>query len=291
MKQATWLKHVIIALCCIITTTPLFSKIIVWDLGYVLLEPSKSQIARHIGIWDLFCYKFAERKNPYDLRGTLFSILDRTRAHEPKNLSVPDDQGKPLNNIMCDYQAGLQTSDKLLEEIQTTIEQLDTEGYFSSKREKRIMEKMIQTIFDPIAFARFTHPISQGVNILKQCANKKDAEGNPEHEMMILSNWDAESFSILQDLKQGKAVLKYVKPENVLVSGTFANYTHLKPHPNAFKHIIAMKNVDPSEIIFIDDQEVNCKAAQACGITAIHLPKEKNSYKNLKKQLKELDVL
>lgn len=291
MKQTSRLKQLSVAIMCTLLTLPIFSKIIVWDLGFVLFEPSKAQIARHIGLWDLFCYKFAEKKNPYNLRATLFGILDNARAGEPRKITIPDDEGKPLNNIMCDYQAGVKTSEQLLEEIHATIEQLDTQGYFSSKRERKIMEKMMQTIFDPLAFARFNHPISKGVQILKQCATKKDANGNPCHEMMVLSNWDAESYAILKDLKQGQAVFKYFKPENIRISGTFGGYEHLKPHPNAFQKIIAEKKVDPSEIIFIDDQIVNIQAAQACGITAIHLPKDKNSYKDLKKQLKELDVL
>lgn len=42
-----------------------------------------------------------------------------------------------------------------------------------------------------------------------------------------------------------------------------------KPNPEIFQKVLSLENIKPSEIIFIDDTEINIKPAQSLGINAI----------------------
>jgi putative hydrolase of the HAD superfamily len=42
-----------------------------------------------------------------------------------------------------------------------------------------------------------------------------------------------------------------------------------KPDPEAFREALRLWNKDPSEILFLDDNEVNCRGARAAGLVAV----------------------
>lgn len=266
-------------------------KIILWDLGHVLFEPSKIRIGHHIGFCKLLLYKLRDQKNLHDLRLIMFDIFDRTRSHEKKNTLIPDDEGKALCNVLCDYQAGLYTSEQILSELYKTIHQLDKEDYFSSPREKEIIQKTIQSVFDPQVFSQFMQPIMAGVDLLKECALKQSKHGTRYYEMMCISNWDRESYELLCTLPHGQLVFQYFKPENVIISGMFNSYVGLKPSKSIFEYIIKQKGLPAHEFVYIDDQVANIKAAKDCGMTTLRLNHKKGGYEKLRRQLKRHGIL
>jgi FMN phosphatase YigB (HAD superfamily) len=282
---------IIMLISIISRETPVSAKIVLWDLGGVLFEPSKIRIGFHIGIWKLLLYKLRDHKDLTSLRHVMFHIFNETRKHEEQNIAIPDDEGKPLCNVLCDFQAGICSSEQILTELNETIKKLDAEQYFSSSREREIIEKTIESIFDPNAFSQFMQPINQGVNLLALCCNKKTKHGTMVHEMMCISNWDRESYELLCTLPHGQRVFQYFKPENVIVSGMFGDYTGLKPSRSIFEYIIKRKGVPAHEFIYIDDQKNNIRAAQACGMTTVHLNIKKGGFPELRRKLKKLGIL
>ncbi len=43
-----------------------------------------------------------------------------------------------------------------------------------------------------------------------------------------------------------------------------------KPEPRIFLHTVQLLNIDPADCVFIDDIELNVKAAIGCGMTGVH---------------------
>lgn len=265
----------------LIITSSISSKIIMWDLGNVLFGFSKMRMVFHLGVFRCLGHSSAE------MRTIISDVLNKARENEPRNCTVPDDKGSHLSNILCDYQAGIHPSSKLLQEALDAINLLDSQGYFVSNRQKRFTEKVIRSLFDVQLTARFMRPIKQGVKLLKECSEKVDAQGNKCHEMVILSNWDAESFPPFKE--KNHKVFHYIKPENVIISASFGHLDGLKPSPWLFNHMVDLKQVPASEFIFIDDQPCNIAAARACGMNAILV--EDGNYKKVRAELQRLEAL
>jgi len=297
------------ALFCAFLCQNAFSAKIIFDIGGVLAEVSRSGIASKMGFGNLLGYIIIDRQDPHNIRDVLFRVLDITREHEPKNMTVPDDLGNPLANVMCDYQAGVKSSKEILKEIGQTIELLDKVEFFRSHRERDMVEALVETIFEPEIFAQYMKPIPKGLALLKKCATKKDKDGNLCNEIIILSNWDNESPKYSAALKE---IFTYVEPKNIFMSGMFGSHNGLKPNPSVFDFLL--KAIDPQgsshspahpdetkkePIIFIDDMKVNTDAARKHGIHAIHLERKKGGftgttqgdYKAVEKELKELGAL
>lgn len=308
---------------CFLLSNNLFCATIIWDIGNVLLGPNKIGMVREMGMRNILGYIFLDRQNPKNIRQRLFEVLDYARKDEPRNSTVPDDEGNPLPNIFCDYQAGVKSSQEILQEIDTTITKLDEAGYFCSSREREMIAALTRTIFDPVVFGKYMKVIPQGLALLKECANKKDADGTPINKIFILSNWDKESPTHTPALKE---VLTCVAPQNVFISGYFTSHQALKPNPALFSTIARIVNpranpystyiphglmapvvpqttiqpdtlikqfgssqTSPEEtVIFIDDMLCNIAAAEAVGIRGIHCT---GNYKAIRKQLKAWGAL
>lgn len=45
-----------------------------------------------------------------------------------------------------------------------------------------------------------------------------------------------------------------------------------KPAPELFRHCVECLGVEPEEVLFLDDSEVNCQAARDCGLKALIAP-------------------
>jgi len=279
-------KQLLILISALYITCSAHSKIILWDLGNVLFSSSKIAMSRHVGWWDCLKYAICDFRNPAGLRQKFYQVLHTAREKEERNATICSEPGKFMPNIMCEYQAGVINSDQLRKEIAATLDKLEKrddiidqlnercsdlpfEKFFSSPRERRLIERIMETAFNPAIFASFTQAINAGVQLLQKCAAKKTAAEQPAHEMMVLSNWDAESFQKIKESEVGKPVFKHFKDENIYVSGFFNDMRRLKPHENAFLKIIYQTGKRPSDFVFIDDQEHNVEMAKKCGMDAI----------------------
>ncbi|MGL5909375.1 MAG: HAD-IA family hydrolase, partial [Phycicoccus sp.] len=44
-----------------------------------------------------------------------------------------------------------------------------------------------------------------------------------------------------------------------------------KPAPEAYRHVLGILGAEPEQVVFVDDMTVNCRAAEAVGMTSVHL--------------------
>ena len=271
------------------TNLPLLSKVIVFDLGGVCFETSKTGMAREVNALGLLFNKMAGG----DPQARMFEFLNETFGHQvPTNPDEAQDfwlyatgHGMTLPEIWCENMRGTCSSQELLERSEPHFE-----TFFESSRELKLIKGLMQAIFDPEIIAKHMYPIKKGAKLVADVAQK---EGNT---CMVLSNFAADAFDALYAKKESQKIFKHIAQENLIVSGHIGL---MKPHADIYEYLkaklIAMDErfADPvflkQECIFIDDQIENIIAARKCGITALWL--SDGDYKKLRHELTVLDVL
>jgi len=278
-------------------------KVILWDLGYVLVKPNQTKMSTYIlprtcgvnpfnlvRLAMLYRYGCLSSKN---IQHTMDEILHNARPNELRQTVVVNQHGEPHANIDCDYSSGTRSDKELFAEIQASIGDLDVkdknkkgseELFFKNPAHKYLVETVLQLRFaEPKRFGESFTPIAQGVDLLEKCVKA----GNT---MAVLSNWGSQSFPYMQQCASNKVIFKHFKQENIFVSG---DIKFSKPHPQAYEHVIEKMQVQPEDCIFIDDQLKNVEAARAAGMHAIHLTDCKNpeAYKKVEAELQRLGAL
>lgn len=110
-------------------------KIILLDLGYVLIKPNQSKMAwRYIlpktcgyNPWNLVRLGMLYKRgylNSKDIQDKMDAILDNARLHEIKQAIIVNQHGKPHANIDCDQSNGTCSNKELYAEIQKSIKEL-----------------------------------------------------------------------------------------------------------------------------------------------------------------------
>lgn len=256
-------------------------KVIIWDLGNTLVDTNTFGIMQQIGLVDFVLYLLIDHKNPVKIKDILFEVLN-FGEELPSNAidQKATDKGKILPLPICNWLSGNIKSNEIYQNAYERIDHLDKAGYFISKRQRELIKKIFNFMFDPIKLASYMRPIKSGLKLLDECSK------NSHNKLFILSNWDAESFRYLISCDQIKQLFAYFDPENIVISG---NIGMIKPQPTIYNYIINKFNLDPHNTIFIDDQAENVNAAQKWGMTGLLL--ENNNYKKLKANLIKLNVL
>lgn len=261
----------------------LFSKVIIFDIGGVLYNPDKLGVAREIGINRFLSYLVFDHKNP-NVQNLVFKTL--AKINNENKLSKLEfagtAEGENLPWIMCEWQAGAVSGPAIIEKVKKNIDDLATEGFFSSRREKILVERTIEAMFSPKVLARNIRPVKQGLDLAKECAQALHYDGRRRNRVIAFSNWDELSFKYFY--RQESEAFKIF--ERVIIS---ADIKLIKPHKRAFEHILKKYKINPHDCILIDDQEININSARSCGISTIWF--KDNNYKNLRLKLVELGAL
>lgn len=264
-------------------------KIIIWDLGGTLFKTDKMGIASHIGLSDFICYPLFDGKSPQSIQDKVFDVLEglQTNQQHAKSLGANSPDGRVLPAVMCDWLAGKEKGESISKRAQEYINCLEAQNkfYFSSNREKRLVQNTIDAMFDPTVLAKNTKIIKPGLRLLENCYRQKDASGRPLHRMLVLSNWDSISFDNLYNSHQGEKVFKYFNERDIIISG---DIKLIKPDNALFNYMIRTYKLNPKDCIFIDDQIENCNAAKMAGMDVLLL--ENSNYGKLKRQLEDRGV-
>lgn len=264
------------------------SKVIIFDLGEVLITCSKSNIARKISLRHWFHYFLITHMSPSKLRSRFFYILSQASKDktEGRNWNACDEKGNILPFILCELQCGLTTTEELRTRLDVTMKRLADEGFFVSQSEQIIMQEIINITFNPIEFAAQFKTLKRGLKLLKFCTKKRNQQGDPAHTLVILSNFDAESFAHLYNSPIGRKLFADIPIERIIISGKFQGDQCFKPNKSAFEHIMKITGVHPRDMIFIDDQNLNINAAANCGITTFQFYNKGRKIRSTKKKLK-----
>lgn len=156
------------------------------------------------------------------------------------------------------------------------LNQLDKKNYFTSKREKKMLEKALYIAFDFETRKKIYKPIPACIEILKQLYKERKSNKR-RHKLFVLSNMDNEMMKFLQ--QQYPEIFSLF--DGIVYS---AQIESLKPDKKIYKELLNRYNLNPKETYFIDDQEENIEGAKAVGINSI-------LYKNPSKLAQKLEKL
>ncbi len=278
MKQRSLLLLLLLGIA-----SPLYSKVVIWDLGGVLFRRSNMKMASSIGISRFLGYWFFDRKNPFtQLEPVLFEVLDQIPCPPLKDKrDACNKRGKPFPKVMSHWQAGTLSGADIIIQSKPCIERLEQEGFFVSRRERMLVEKTIEGMFDPLLLAQCMRPHSRTTRVFKECANALNKDGTQRNINIALSNWDPDSFACLKS----RHSFTFSHFDHLVISGQCG---YIKPWKSTYEFLIKQYNLTPSECLFIDDQEENLRAAEELGFNTYLM---KNNYRELRRILVEFGAL
>ena len=274
------LKYLI--LWCLISTPFIQAKVLIWDIGDVLLETSRFGMGRSVGLSHFISYMLFDWKSPR-IEPILFDVLDTMDCPElPDSIQAFTKDGIPMPPIMCHWQAGTISGKEIVAQAEKHLDTLFDAGYFVSCREMRLIDKTIRSMFDPRTLATNMSPLWSGIRLLKECAHEYNEDGTPRNILIALSNWDPSSFKIVKELHPD--IFDHF--DHIVISGDTGR---IKPRKAAYEHLIKTFKLTPSACLVIDDQAVNLDAAQELGFETFHV--YKRNYRTLRQCLYSCNAL
>jgi len=226
---------------CFVSNAPTYSSEtkklnIIIDLGGVLLDNSKTELLKQIGI--------SAMVHSLYLREKLMDALQKVEPFTETQFIACDEKGNPLPPIFCDMLKGI-PSIKILERIEQAIS------------DKTLLH-IARVLFTPETFVQTFYLCEGGKQFILDCRNRGFG-------IYILSNLDGETFDILYERYRDFFDLF----DGIIISGKCGL---IKPDPAIYSYVLKTFNLDPSECVFIDDQQINIQAATSCGIYGIRCP-------------------
>jgi 2-haloacid dehalogenase len=221
--------------------------------------------------------------NPLRIADTYFDMLYQVKPFEP-NCPVAMHKGKRIPQIMCDWLTGTPPSiirDQVFKKLTELRSSVD------SKRKVKMVEAIARFTFTPESFAKAVKPLKEGVRTLKKVYGNENSDGQRRNRIIIITNWDAESFKLLYSNKKIRKILE--RADGIVVSGIAGI---MKPDKRIFEHTFEQYGIDPDKelVISIDDRLENLDAIESLGkryIKTIHCD---GDFKKIRKTLRRWQV-
>lgn len=246
-------------------------KNIIFDLIGVLYALDTYAVFRTMGAASVLRYMVTHRKNPFTIA---FAVLHEMHQQEHHDYRVIKYKQNMMPRCITEWQSGIKTNQQALEEIEHFIHTPEAAHLFKNDYELLIVKKIIMAIFDATSLTAYMRPIVPNVLLLK------DLKEHTDHNLYLLSNFDAHAINML--------ALAY--PEffslfdGVIVSGKVGL---LKPYPEMYRYLLHRYDLRAEDSLFIDDQYENVQGAEHIGIPCL-------LYKNpdqLRKQMRQRHLL
>lgn len=250
MKTKFFTLKFLLFLHIAVASAPIFPANIIFDMNGVLVTQTGT-------VWEVGLKKFFGGFNPLRIEDTFLNLLDIALPRRPET-PLAMHEGRLLSQLVCDYQRGILTAKEVRNLIKAKLDDLGSA--IDSQRKAQLLQAIVDCIFTPERFVKLIAPIKNGVKIFKKCYRQKDANGNRVHKLFILTNWDAESFSLLFDNRKIRKFLELA--DGIVVSGAVGL---MKPSEAIFTYAFDYFGIDPDTELtfFIDDESCNIKAARA----------------------------
>ncbi len=261
-----------------IVTTYQTKKIVIFDLGNVLIRTNNYKALQFLGIKDALFYRIFNWKSFNALQQTLCLIIDT--YHLPLRYTpLCDAYGVQLPHLFSEMLKGTHTELIAYPIARKALEK--SVGCFYNKREERLCKKIAELMFNPEVLIETQELIKEGVLLLKQCIDC-------QHEVFICSNMTNEMFELLKI--KFPELFSLIPEENIIIS---AQVKAVKPEPSMYSIVCKkLKKIGFSPTkktcVFIDDQLENIEGLKNFPISGIH---KKTSFKSVKKALKKQGFL
>jgi len=261
-----------------ILSWPIQSTNIIFDLGDVLVDKQKIAVFKTLGIKNVVCYMFSMRyfspkTMEKELHRKLYEILSKEEIAKKLNIKscqkygIKDPNGSILPTIMRAWLEGTIPCEKIKTIASQTID-MHPEWFTGRIAQRRVAQRMIQSLiqlmFTPKELIRVMKFNKNAIKFVKKC--KKEG-----HQVYILSNWDKESFALLQ--KKHPDIFALF--EGIIISG---EHHCTKPNKMIYQKLLKQYQLKPEECVFIDDQSENLAAARELGISTIHCKQNKKLF-------------
>lgn len=235
-------------------------KLVIFDLDGVLLKTSRFGIARHVTrekhTTSLFSFiRHALRKSP---KKALFELMDAAHSCDTTQHTAWEPDGTVLPDMMVNWLAGVDGYDSY-SIMHTLHDLLNSDTYDAEKYQ--VLRRIIPAIFDPVIRTRHTHLHKTGYHLFRKVQAQY-----PDCEYAILSNYDTSCFEHIRHKPELQRLFDKFDDNRIFIS---ADLNMTKPHTQIYRYVAETCGVDPSECLFIDDQEINVIAAREAGMHAI----------------------
>lgn len=249
-------KYILIAVFCF--TSRISADNFVFDVGDVLVETLYGQTLWNIGPFKLLHYA-TTGCNPFTAHKKLFAFLDTLKPYDLDQIIVKDAHGHILPQLMIDWLKGIISGPQILALMYEA-----SSHFFTSHAEKNLVYSLAEVLFTPAYFVQTRHIITPAVALVKDIKRAG-------HSVYILSNWEPESFELMEQL--------YPEVFNLFDGKVISGKVGLvKPDPAIYQYLLETYNLNPQETILIDDQPENIIAAQKLGIYGIHYTKKQGLF-------------
>lgn len=246
-------------------------KNIIFDLIGVLYALDTYAIFRTMGVASVMRYMITHRKNPFTIA---FAVLHAMHEREQHDYRVIKYKHNMMPRCITEWQAGIITNQQALEKIEHFIYTPEAAHLFKNDYERQIVKKIIMAIFNTTSLTAYMRPIVPNVLLVK------DLKEHTNHNLYLLSNFDAHAIGTLADNYPEFFSLF----DGVIVSGQVG---HLKPYPEMYRYLLQTYDLRAEDSLFIDDQYENVQGAEHVGIPCL-------LYKNpdqLRKQIHQRHLL
>jgi FMN phosphatase YigB (HAD superfamily) len=247
-----------------------------FDLNNVLFEISKKLAFSQLGAMDITSYTLGGNKTE-DLESKLFEILgylEPAPAQSAKD-ELPLYNGAPFPPIMCRWLKGEISGAQLLNKGVAFIENPSNDHYFRNKREKRLVQKILQIMVDAPTRSKLYIPMKKGIALAEQ--SKKAG-----HKTYLFLNIDHQVITLLKE----KHPEIFGLFDEIIMS---SKINMLKPGKKSFDHIVKTYKLKPKQCYFIDNNEKLIACARANGMNGVHY--EEDNHAKIVKALEEHGVL
>ena len=245
-----------------VSIIPLSADNFIFDLGGVLIDTDSIASLQCIGFKNIIQCIYQLKKSPGSINGHLkakfFEILNNVAlinqlTLNDNNSCAYDESGNQLPYLMIAWLNGTMACNTIKSLIFNAIKQ--NPEWFECSAEKNAIENIITMVFTPEHFVATRKVYRDGMLFIKSCKKKG-------HKIYALSNWDKESFTLLQN----KFPSLFKLFDGIIISGEWNN---IKPSPDIYTLLINRYNLETEKCWFIDDQKENVAAACALGIRGI----------------------
>lgn len=218
----------------------LHKQTVIFDLGGVLVREAEVNL-----------HKAQSEKLQALLNGQLPRVRIFNRAFEFVALVGGSDYKVP-------WILGTVSGNEVVTVIKENIDKAEFDSFFNDPYERALIKHGIEFIVVPELLVELTDIMHEGLEFVKKCK----AHGI---EVVIISNWDPESFVLL---KASIPDLFNLFDEKNIIIPQMAGVT--KPAVQIYDYTIKNLGLDVSQCFFIDDSKANAEGARSCGITSVH---------------------
>ena len=242
--------------------SPVGADNFIFDLDGVLVRTGSLSALKHAGLNNIIQTMISLKKDSmgiqqYIEKKFLEVLAKASQEHgfDINNIENPAyyRHEEVLPYLMQAWLRGLIKSKKVRDLVVGSIDA--NPQWFSTKSEKRLIKNLIKMVFTPENFVESRRLNKRALDFVK--ARKEEG-----HKLYILSNWDPESFALLQ--KKHNSV--FAMFDGVLISGEI---NMAKPSPDIYEVLLKTHKIAPAQSWFIDDQRENIAAACSLDIKGV----------------------